>query len=76
MKLYVDYLKERKLYDAIHDEFGFATFGIMEVDGRDAMYIEELYVVPEERKKGRAAKYADQITETAKVLLFILFAIP
>lgn len=66
MKLYADYLKERKLYEVISDDFGFATYGHMEVDGGPAIYIEELYVAPEWRKKGIASKYADEIAKKAK----------
>ena len=66
MSLYGDYIKERKGYEIIEDEYGFATYGLFYVDNKPALYIEEIYVKPEHRKTKIASEYADRIAEIAK----------
>ena len=46
----------------IHCEHGFATYHL----NSESCYIEDIYVVPEQRKSGVAKEMADKITEIAK----------
>lgn len=68
MSLYGDYIKERKNYEIIEDDRGFITFGHFEIEGRPALYIEELYVKPEFRKQNVASEYAMHVERMAKEL--------
>lgn len=62
MSLYADYIKEREGKDTVETADGFATY----ISHEDGMYIESIYVKPEQRKSGAAAKLADIITEIAR----------
>jgi ribosomal protein S18 acetylase RimI-like enzyme len=60
---YALYIKEREGKEIIEDEKGFATFVINDKE----CYIIDIFVKEEHRKEKIASKYADQITEFAKV---------
>lgn len=62
MSLYAQYIKEREQREILEDEQGFATYVI---EGNEC-YIQDIFTVQEARKKGHAAKLADQISEIAK----------
>lgn len=63
MKSLVDYYKERKGADVIHDEHGnFLSYYIKPPE----CYIEDLYVAPEFRKTKVASKMADIVEQIAK----------
>lgn len=62
MSLYAAYIAEREGKEIVEDQHGFATFSQL----NDLLYIEDIFVVAEQRKNGYAAKYADQIAEIAK----------
>ena len=55
------YIYEREGKQIIEDEHGFATF----LPCGEFMYIEDIYVVPEQRKNGVASRYADEIAKHA-----------
>ena len=63
MSLYADYVFERQGKATVEFEHGFATYGI---NGKE-VYIEDIYVHPEHRKTGLAAKLADEIARLAKI---------
>lgn len=60
--LYAQYIKEREEKEIVENEFGFATYKIY----GDAVYIEDIYVVPAMRKTGMAKTIVDQICFYAK----------
>jgi Acetyltransferase (GNAT) family len=60
--MYAEYVKERLGKDCFWTEKGFATFSFTE----DAVYIEDLFVLPEFRKSSEASNIADNIAEIAK----------
>jgi|CXWK01.1.fsa_nt_gi predicted GNAT family acetyltransferase len=62
MSHFANYIKERQNKEIIEDENGFATYYFAGPD----CYIEDIYVVPEKRKSGVAAKYADKISKIAQ----------
>lgn len=62
MTNFARYIYEREGKQIIEDQNGFATFCYI----TDACYIEDIYVVPDKRKSGIAAGYADQIAAAAK----------
>lgn len=64
MSLYGDYILERTTDRIIESPSGFATFRYL--DGGKAVYIIDIYTIPEERKKGAAAALADMIADEAK----------
>ncbi len=64
MSHYADYLQERTTDSIIEDETGFVSYRFME-DGH-AVYIVDIYVAPEFRKKGVAYGFADRIAKEAK----------
>ena len=59
---YAQYIKEREEKEIVENEFGFATYKIY----GDAVYIEDIYVVPEMRKTGMAKTIVEQICFYAK----------
>lgn len=66
MSLYADYLRERTDDGIIETASGFATYRILN-EGK-SVYIVDIYVVPSERRNGRAADIAAHIIEAAKEL--------
>lgn len=64
MSLFGKYIKERSNKSIIEDEHGFATY--FTAYNNEYMYIEDLYVLPEFRKKDKASAYADKIAEIAR----------
>lgn len=60
--LYAKYIKEREQKEIVENEFGFATYKVF----GNAVYIEDIYVVPEMRKAGMAKTLADQACFYAK----------
>jgi GNAT superfamily N-acetyltransferase len=64
MSLFGEYIKEREGKRIIEDEYGFATY--YTYNNNEFMYIEDLYVVPEKRKEGRASYYADEVASIAR----------
>ena len=56
MSLYYDYLQERKIIDIIEEDWGFVTFNKMYSNALKAnvLYIRDIYVIPEERRNGKA----------------------
>ena len=62
MSHFANYIKERQNKEIIEDESGFATYYFIMPD----CYIEDIYVIPEKRKAGIAAKYADKIAKIAQ----------
>lgn len=64
MSFYADYLKEKTVDSIIETDYGFATYRYIN-EGR-SVYIIDLYIVPEERKNGRASALAEMICKEAK----------
>lgn len=61
---YGKYLLERQGRGILEMEHGFATF---EFPTKELVYIVDIYVEPEHRKSGLAAKMADEIVKAAKL---------
>jgi ribosomal protein S18 acetylase RimI-like enzyme len=57
------YLKELKGLDVFETEDGFILYKIKD----EHLYVRDIYVLPEKRKKGVAAKMADELAEIIKV---------
>lgn len=62
MSHYADYILERTNDKIIETDFGWATYRYI----KQAVYIIDIYVVPQKRKNGIAAYMADLIAEEAK----------
>lgn len=66
MSLYGEYLLERLGKEIIERDDGFATFvRLTTPEGESAVYIEDIFVRPEARKKGVATDLADGICQWA-----------
>lgn len=63
MSLYADYLNERTDIKIIEGSDGFATYRYL---NDRQVYIIDIYVPPDIRKKGAAAGMADEICEEAR----------
>jgi GNAT superfamily N-acetyltransferase len=63
MSLYGKYINERQGDGIIECDEGFATFRYIDAE---TVYIVDIYVVPEARKYGHAAKLADTIAKVSK----------
>lgn len=63
MSLYKDYIKEREDKEIIESDEGFATYKIF---NNGECYLQDIYVIPEQRKSGLATQMADQVVEIAK----------
>lgn len=61
--LYAQYIRERENKDIIESDKGFATFKTFH---NGECYLQDLYVVPSERKTGLATEMANKIVEIAK----------
>ncbi len=64
MSLYADYITERTNDKIIEGYFGFVTYRYIN-DGR-SVYIVDIFVKQEERKKGSASTLADMVVKEAK----------
>lgn len=64
MSLYAEYISEREGKHIVEDEFGFATYSF--VEHLNAVYIEEVFVLPQFRQTGIGASYVSRISELAK----------
>lgn len=62
MSLFGDYIKERENKEIVEDSTGFATYSYLP----QGVYIQDIYVAPDYRHAGTAAKFADQIAVIAK----------
>lgn len=60
--LYAQYLAERTHKRIIEDGFGFIVFEVLP----DCVLINELFIVPEERKKGRGLYLGKEVESIAK----------
>lgn len=61
--LYADYINEREDKEIVESDKGFATFKCFE---NGECYLQDLYVVPSERKTGLATQMTDQVVEIAR----------
>ena len=64
MSLYGKYIKERENTDIIENEFGFATYKVLE----DCLYVIDIYVLPEHRRSKKAHDLMDTAYNIAKEL--------
>lgn len=62
MSMFYDYLQERENAVVIEDGFGFAVYKI----NNDHLYLQDVYIRPEERSKGHAKNYVKLVEEIAK----------
>lgn len=62
MSLYGEYIKERVGKEIVESDKGFATYSYVD----NGCYIEDIYVIPEHRRSGEAARLADEVAHTAK----------
>ena len=60
MELFATYLKEREGSELVHDEKGFATY---KKHGQNNIYVVDVYVRPEFRKKRVASGYLNMIAD-------------
>ncbi len=63
MSLYTEYIKEREDKDTLEIENGFAIYKIF---NNGECYLQDIYVIPSERKSGLATEIADKVVEIAK----------
>ena len=61
MSLYANYIQERTDKLILEDERGFAVYSWQ----AGAVYLEDIYVLPDYRKTGVAAEFADKICQLA-----------
>jgi len=64
MSLYGDYIKEHHGDEIIETEHGFATYRYLDANG-PAVYIVDIYVIPELRQSHCASKLADEVAMKA-----------
>jgi hypothetical protein len=64
--LYAKYIQERLGDNIIETEYGFATYRYIDKVMSRAVYIIDIYILPEFRKSGEAARLADRIAIIAK----------
>lgn len=62
MSLYADYLKERTSLEVIEEPYGFVTYYL---NGNEC-YLQDIYIIPSERKNHKARSLADRVSEIAK----------
>jgi len=62
MSQYADYIKESKGNTVVESEMGFYEYSLKE----DCLYIENAYIVPENRGSNNGKKYMIQMAEIAK----------
>lgn len=64
--MYAAYVKERLGKDVYITDEGFAVYQVFHNDQGGHIYIEEIYVKPEFRRKGAGTRIGDAICEIAK----------
>lgn len=65
--LYSQYIKERTFDSILETSEGFATYRFVHTTGGNkAVYIVDIYTVPELRNSGVAKRFADEIVKEAK----------
>lgn len=64
MSLFADYIKERLGKHIIENEYGFATFYYPDAT---TVYLEDIYVIPSQRRLAYGRELADQVVEIAKI---------
>lgn len=62
MSLYAAYCAETGVKHILEYEYGFATYHLLGPE----CYIEDIYVIPEQRKSGGASNLAKQVEDIAK----------
>ncbi len=66
MSFYADYVRERFNKQVWEDQTGFIVWHYVETKGMGrCLYIEDIYVEPQHRLHGAAARMADQVVEEA-----------
>lgn len=60
--LYAQYVKERENAEVLEYDWGFATYKM----AKDHVYLQELYVVPTERKNGHCKQMYEDVLKVAK----------
>jgi GNAT superfamily N-acetyltransferase len=63
VSLYGQYIKERENFDIIENDYGFATYKIINSE----CYIRDIFVIEQYRNLNIAKKIADEVTEIAKL---------
>jgi ribosomal protein S18 acetylase RimI-like enzyme len=63
MSLFADYIAEREDKSIIESDDGFATYKIFD---NGECYLQDIYVVPSQRKSGLATIMTDRVVEIAK----------
>lgn len=64
VSFYGEYISEREGYSLIEDEYGFASYIIN--DAENLVYIRDIFVTANYRRKKNCFGYADKIVELAK----------
>lgn len=64
MSLYANYLREKTTDQIMETDHGFATYRFLK--DQNAVYIVDIYVLPEFRKSNVASSMADAIVKAAK----------
>lgn len=64
MSMYADYVRERLGDEVLELGYGFATYRFL--NENKTVYIVDIYVKPEHRKKNVASEIADKIVDIAK----------
>ncbi len=62
MNLYAEYLKERENKELLEKEFGFCVYEIL----GQYMYLSDVYVTKDNRKKGLCKKLVDEVVSIGK----------
>jgi len=68
--MWIEYLKERDPdIHVLSKAYGFATYKyLLQADGAWAVYIEDIYVIPEVRKSGAASELSEEVQKIAKLI--------
>ena len=65
--MYFHYMKEKDSnFHVLEQEYGFATYRYMDFGQEKAVYIEDIYVVPDRRKENLASKMSAEIVEVGR----------
>lgn len=66
--MYAEYLRERENKEILQDDRGFAIYGYNCVPGVDFphVYLQDVFVRPEHRRKGHSRKLTNQVVDQAK----------
>ena len=67
MNMWFEYQRERfKDFMVLEKDYGFATYSYLELESTNGVYIEDIYIVPDERKNNRASELSNEIQDIAK----------